>query len=114
MIDKKEIQDSIKSLADAIRVKKTKPKLIFTEIRNGRKPSARANSLREILHSHYPDIISSRCIVDSREAFLDGVMTARHGHGNLLVMGSIYLIGEIMSEIISSRGLDAIDIMTIH
>ena len=114
MIDKKEIQDSIKSLADAIRVKKTKPKLIFTEIRNGRKPSARANSLREMLHSHYPDIISSRCIVDSREAFLDGVMTARHGHGNLLVMGSIYLIGEIMSEIISSRGLDAIDIMTIH
>tara|TARA_B000000475_G_scaffold160730_1_gene129460 strand:+ start:2524 stop:3573 length:1050 start_codon:yes stop_codon:yes gene_type:complete len=114
MIDKKEIEDSIKSLAEAIRVKKTKPKIIFTEIRNGRKPSARANSLREMLHSHYPGIISSRCIVDSREAFLDGVMTARHGHGNLLVMGSIYLIGEIMSEIISSRGLDAIDIMTIH
>ena len=114
MIDKKEIHDSIKSLADAIRVKKTKPKLIFTEIKNGRKPSARANLLREMLYSHYPDIISSRCIVDSHEAFLDGVMTARHGHGNLLVMGSIYLIGEIMSEIISSRGLDAIDIMTIH
>ena len=52
--------------------------------------------------------------MDSNEAFFEGVMTARHGNGNLLVIGSIYLIGEIMSEIISSRGLDAIDTMTIH
>ena len=70
--------------------------------------------LREMLHSHYPDIISSRCIGASREAFLEGGMTARNGPGNLLVIGSIYLIGEIMSEIISSRGLDAFDTMTIH
>ena len=114
MIEKKEIQDSIKSLADAIRVKNTKPKLIFTEVKNGRKPSVRAHLLREMLHSHYPDGISTRCIVDSHEAFHESVNTARHGHGNLLVIGSIYLIGEIMSEIISSRGLDAIDILTIH
>ena len=114
MIEKREIQDSIKSLADAIRLRKNKPKLIITEVKNGRKPSVRADLLREMLHSHYPDIISPKCIVDSNEAFVEGVMTARHGNGNLLVIGSIYLIGEIMSEIISSRGLDAIDTMTIH
>lgn len=114
MIDKKEIQESIKSLADAIRLKKIKPKLIFTEVKNGRKPSVRANLLRDMLHSHYPDIISSRCIVNSYEAFHEGVITARNGHGNLLVIGSIYLIGEIMSEIISINGFDSIDTMTIH
>ena len=67
-----------------------------------------------MVNSHYPDAISSKCIVDPYEAFLEGVTTARHGNGNLLVIGSIYLIGEIISEIISSRGLDAIDTMTIH
>ncbi len=114
MIEKKEIQESIKSLADAIKAKQIKPKLIFTEVKNGRKPSVRANLLREMVNSHYPDAISSKCIVDPYEAFLEGVTTARHGNGNLLVIGSIYLIGEIISEIISSKGLDAIDTMTIH
>jgi folylpolyglutamate synthase/dihydropteroate synthase len=114
MIEKEEIQASIRSLADSLRERKINPKMIFTEIHSGRKPSVKASSLIEIMQSYYPEITSTKSIEDPYEAFEESLKIANHGHGNLLVIGSIYLIGEIVSKIISNRGLDANEVMTIH
>ena len=114
MIEKEEIQASIRSLADSLRERKINPKMVFTEIHSGRKPSVKASSLIEIMQSYYPEITSTKSIEDPYEAFEESLKIANHGHGNLLVIGSIYLIGEIVSKIISNRGLDANEVMTIH
>ena len=114
MIEKEEIQASIKSLADALRERELSPKIVFTEINSGRKPSVKASSLREALHSFYPEITFSKSIEDTYEALEESVKIAQNGSGNLLIIGSIYLIGEIISQVISDKGLDAMEIMTIH
>ena len=114
MTEKKEIQEVLQSLADALREREINPRIIFTEVRTGRKPSISSDFLRVTLQSKYPELTLTKSIEDSYSAFEHSIDLAISGNGGLLVMGSIYLIGEIISKIILNRDLDTSEVMTIH
>ena len=114
MTEKKEIQEVLQSLADALREREINPRIIFTEVKTGRKSSISSDFLRVTLQSKYPELTLTKSIEDSYSAFEHGIDLAISGNGGLLVMGSIYLIGEIISKIILNRDLDTSEVMTIH
>ena len=90
------------------------PKIILTEIKSGRKPSLAPESLMEIIHSVNPRLLTIIPITDLTSALEESFRLARQEGGRIMVTGSIYLLGEIISKVVSDRGLDLRKVMTIH
>lgn len=114
MIEKDEIQETMKALSRAIVERETPPKVIITQVKSGRKPSVSPEVLIETILSECPSIKLAIPIADPSLALGESLKLALQGSGTLLVTGSIYLMGEIISKVATDRGMDARKVMTIH
>ena len=114
MIEKEEVNETMRVLSKEITKRENPPRLILTEIESGRKPSIPPGILMEIIHSVSSEPLSMSPISDLALALEESFRLATQGNGRILVTGSMYLLGEIISKVISDRGLDPREVMTIH
>ena len=114
MIEKEEVYETMRALSEEISKRMKPPKIIITEIKSGRKPSLSPEILTEIIHSVSPILLTIIPITDLTSAFEESFRLAVKEGGRIMVTGSIYLLGEIISKVVSDRGLDLRKVMTIH
>ena len=85
---------------------------IITEPQNGRKPPVTSeeiqNQLKELNYTKLEKINNPG------EALLRAEIIAKELNCSVLIIGSIYLVGEIMNYVITRDSLDLYDILTIH
>ena len=85
---------------------------IITEPQNGRKPPVTSeeiqNQLKELNYTKLEKINNPG------EALLRAEIIAKELNCSVLIIGSIYLVGEIMNYVIIRDSLDLYDILTIH
>ena len=114
MIEKDEVHETMKALIEEVSKRKKPPKIILTEIKSGRKPSVPPESLMQIIHAVNPRLLTIIPIADLTSALEESFRLALQEGGRIMVTGSIYLLGEIISQVVSDRGLDLRQVMTIH
>mgnify|MGYP006210929133 FL=1 len=114
MIEKDEVHETMKALIEEVSERKKPPKIILTEIKSGRKPSVPPESLMQIIHAVNPRLLTIIPIADLTSALEESFRLALQEGGRIMVTGSIYLLGEIISKVVSDRGLDLRKVMTIH
>ena len=68
----------------------------------------------QIIHAVNPRLLTIIPIADLTSALEESFRLARQEGGRIMVTGSIYLLGEIISKVVSDRGLDLRKVMTIH
>jgi folylpolyglutamate synthase/dihydropteroate synthase len=114
MIEKDEVYETMRVLSEEVSKRLKPPKIIITEIKSGRKPSLPPEILTEIIHSVSPILLTIIPITDLTSALEESFRLAAQEGGRIMVAGSIYLLGEIISKVVSDRGLDLRKVMTIH
>ena len=114
MIEKDEVYETMRVLSEEVSKRLKPPKIIITEIKSGRKPSLPPEILTEIIHSVSPILLTIIPITDLTSALEESFRLATQEGGRIMVAGSIYLLGEIISKVVSDRGLDLRKVMTIH
>ena len=85
---------------------------IITEPQNSRKPSVATEEIQnELKQLNYTKLEQ---ITNPTEALLRAEKIARESNYSVLIIGSIYLVGEIMNYVINRDSLDLYDMLTIH
>jgi folylpolyglutamate synthase/dihydropteroate synthase len=108
MTSKPDISEVLKSFTNSSGCLHT----IVTEPSEGRKPPIPSYEMVTELEKY--GFIEIEVIVDSVDAFQRAEAIARKSKSSILVIGSIYLVGELMSHVIKRDNLDLFDILTIH
>ena len=85
---------------------------IITEPQNSRKPPVATEEIKnQLKRLNYTKLEQ---INKPSEALLRAEKIARESNYSVLVIGSVYLVGEIMNYVINRDSLDLYDILTIH
>jgi len=85
---------------------------IITEVQNSRKPPVATEEIQNRLKQlNYTKLEQ---INNPSEALLRAEIIARESNYSVLIIGSIYLVGEIMNYVINRDSLDLYNILTIH
>ena len=89
------------------------PRIILTEPKSGRNPAVSVDELSEVMGSMG---ISQPTTIErtSERAFEMAGGMAREIDVELLVIGSIYLIGDLLGYVVERDGLELWDELTIH
>jgi len=90
------------------------PRVVFTEPRSGRNPAASAEELFTMMESMGAGQIPKAVERDPGKAFEMAGEMARELECELLVIGSVYLIGDLLRYVIDRDGLDLWDELTVH
>ena len=90
------------------------PKVVFTEPQTGRNPAVSVEALSEMMEKMGVGHIPTAVKKDPRTAFeMAGQMAREEGH-QLLVIGSVYLIGDLLKYVVERDGLNLWDELTVH
>ena len=90
------------------------PKVVFTEPQTGRSPAVPVEQLCEMMEKMGVGHIPTAVKKDPRKAFeMAGQMAREEGH-QLLVIGSVYLIGDLLKYVVERDGLNLWDELTVH
>ena len=90
------------------------PKVVFTEPQTGRNPAVSVEALSEMMEKMGVGHIPTAVKKDPRKAFeMAGQMAREEGH-QLLVIGSVYLIGDLLKYVVERDGLNLWDELTVH
>jgi folylpolyglutamate synthase/dihydropteroate synthase len=85
---------------------------IITEPQNSRKPSVATGEIQNQLKQlNYTKLEQ---IKNSSKALLRAEKIAKESNYSVLIIGSIYLVGEMMNYVINRDSLDLYDMLTIH
>ncbi|HJM13253.1 MAG TPA: hypothetical protein QF641_02020 [Candidatus Thalassarchaeaceae archaeon] len=108
MTQKEDLESSIKPLVSSI----GRVHVIVTRVDGGRNPSVPIESLARILSENGSTEVDG--IADTSDAMDHAARIARKHDCFVYVTGSIYLVGQILSELADREGTDIWESLTIH
>ena len=114
MSKKADLRATMEPVVSELRSTNSFPKVVFTEPQTGRSPAVPVEQLCEMMEkmgvAHIPTAVKK----DPRKAFeIAGQMAREEGH-QLLVIGSVYLIGDLLKYVVERDGLNLWDELTVH
>lgn len=112
MSQKHDLEQATSTLASELYHSGTFRHIVVTEPTSGRNPAVEANTLADLICGTRLD--PPLIIPDPITAFEWGEIMAQQAGVRLVVMGSIYLIGDILAHSIESQGLDPHTELSIH
>jgi folylpolyglutamate synthase/dihydropteroate synthase len=90
------------------------PRVVFTEPTSGREPAVSVEKLSEMMESMGVGNIPKAVERDPGKAFEMAGEMARELECELLVIGSVYLIGDLLGYVVDRDGLNLWDELTVH
>ena len=90
------------------------PQLVLTEPKSGRNPAVNVQELSTMIDKMGSDKISKTMEKNPGKAFETAGNLARELECELLVIGSVYLIGDLLKYVVDRDGLDLWNELTVH
>ena len=90
------------------------PRVVFTEPKSGRNPAVSVEELSAMMESMEAGHILKALERNPEEAFEMAGRMARELECELLVIGSVYLIGDLLGYVVDRDGLDLWNELTVH
>jgi len=90
------------------------PRVVFTESTSGRVPAVSVDELSTMMENMGAEQIPKAVERNPRKAFEMAGEMARELECELLVIGSVYLIGDLLGYVVDRDGLDLWDELTVH
>ena len=90
------------------------PKVVFTEPNSGRNPAVTVEELSEAMEKLGVGYIPTEAVKDPKKAFEIAGSMAREENVELMVIGSVYLIGDLLEYVVERVGLDLWEVLTSH
>jgi folylpolyglutamate synthase/dihydropteroate synthase len=90
------------------------PQLILTEPKSGRNPAVDVQELSAMMGKMGSDNISKTMVKNPGKAFETAGKLARELECGLLIIGSVYLIGDLLKYVVDRDGLDLWNELTVH
>ena len=114
MSKKADLRATMEPVVSELRSTNSFPKVVFTEPQTGRSPAVPVEQLCEMMEKMGVGHIPTAVEKDPRKAFeMAGQMAREEGH-QLLVIGSVYLIGDLLKYVVERDGLNLWDELTVH
>ena len=114
MSEKADLEATLEPVVTEICMDTFFPKVVFTEPQTGRNPAVSVEALSEMMEKMGVGHIPTAVKKDPRTAFeMAGQMAREEGH-QLLVIGSVYLIGDLLKYVVERDGLNLWDELTVH
>jgi len=114
MSKKADLRATMEPVVSELRSTNSFPKVVFTEPQTGRSPAVPVEQLCEMMEKMGVGHIPTAVKKDPRKAFeMAGQMAREEGH-QLLVIGSVYLIGDLLKYVVERDGLNLWDELTVH
>ena len=114
MSKKADLRATMEPVVSELRSNNSFPKVVFTEPQTGRNPAVPVEQLCEMMEKMGVGHIPTAVKKDPRKAFeMAGQMAREEGH-QLLVIGSVYLIGDLLKYVVERDGLNLWDELTVH
>jgi dihydrofolate synthase/folylpolyglutamate synthase len=114
MSKKADLRATMEPVVSVLRSTNSFPKVVFTESQTGRNPAVSVEALSEMMEKMGVGHIPTAVKKDPRKAFeMAGQMAREEGH-QLLVIGSVYLIGDLLKYVVERDGLNLWDELTVH
>ena len=114
MSKKADLRATMEPVVSELRSTNSFPKVVFTAPQTGRSPAVPVEQLCEMMEKmgvgHIPTAVKKA----PRKAFeMAGQMAREEGH-QLLLIGSVYLIGDLLKYVVERDGLNLWDELTVH
>ena len=90
------------------------PKVVFTEPISGRNPAVTVEELSEIMEDYGIGYVPSKVEKDPLKAFEIAGSMARELDADLLVIGSVYLVGDLLKYVVERDELNLWEVLTAH
>ena len=114
MSKKADLRATMEPVVSELRSSNSFPKIVFTEPQTGRSPAVPVEQLCEMMEKMGVGHIPAAVEKDPRKAFEMAGQMAREGGHQLLVIGSVYLIGDLLKYVVERDGLNLWDELTVH
>ena len=114
MSQKSDLRATLEPVLDEICKDDKFPRVILTEPASGRNPAVSVEELSTMMESMGAGQISEAVERDPGKAFEMAGAMAREFECELLVIGSVYLIGDLLGYVVDRDGLDLWDELTVH
>ena len=114
MSEKADLEATLEPVVTEICMDAFFPKVVFTEPQTGRNPAVSVEALSEMMEKMGVGHIPTAVKKDPRKAFEMAGQMAREGGHQLLVIGSVYLIGDLLKYVVERDGLNLWDELTVH
>jgi len=114
MSKKADLRATMEPVVSELRSTNSFPKVVFTEPQTGRSPAVPVEQLCEMMEKMGVGHIPTAVEKDPRKAFEMAGQMAREGGHQLLVIGSVYLIGDLLKYVVERDGLNLWDELTVH
>ena len=114
MSKKADLRATMEPVVSELRSTNSFPKVVFTEPQTGRSPAVPVEQLCEMMEKMGVGHIPTAVEKDPRKAFEMAGQMAREGGHQLLVIGSVYLIGDLLKYVVDRDGLNLWDELTVH
>ncbi len=114
MSKKADLRATMEPVVSELRTTNSFPKVVFTEPQTGRSPAVPVEQLCEMMEKMGVGHIPTAVEKDPRKAFEMAGQMAREGGHQLLVIGSVYLIGDLLKYVVERDGLNLWDELTVH
>ena len=111
MSKKADLRKSLDPLVAEISMDHFFPKVVFTEPISGRNPAVTVEELSEIMEDYG---IGYEVEKDPLKAFEIAGSIARELDANLLVIGSVYLVGDLLKYVVERDELNLWEVLTAH
>jgi len=114
MTRKADLKSTLSPLVTEICMDRVFPKVIFTEPNSGRNPAVTVEELSEAMEQLGVGYVPTEAVKDPLKAFEIAGSMAREENLELLVIGSVYLIGDLLQYVVERDGLDLWEVLTAH
>ena len=114
MTRKADLKTALAPLVTEICMDRVFPKVVFTEPSSGRKPAVTVEELSEAMEQLGVGYIPTETEKNPRKAFEIAGSMARDENVELLVIGSVYLVGDLLEYVVERDGLDLWEVLTAH
>jgi folylpolyglutamate synthase/dihydropteroate synthase len=114
MTRKADLKTALAPLVTEICMDRVFPKVVFTEPSSGRKPAVTVEELSEAMEQLGVGYIPTEAEKNPMKAFEIAGSMAREENVELLVIGSVYLVGDLLEYVVERDGLDLWEVLTAH
>ena len=114
MSKKAELRKALDPLMAELSMDRMFPKVVFTEPMSGRNPAVTVEELSEVMEDYGIGYVPSKVEKDPHKAFEIAGSMAKDLGVDLLVIGSVYLVGDLLNYVVERDGLDLWEVLTAH
>jgi len=114
MTRKADLEGALAPLVTEICMDRLFPKVVFTEPNSGRNQAVTVEELSEAMEKLGVGYIPTEAVKDPKKAFEIAGSMAREENVELMVIGSVYLIGDLLEYVVERDGLDLWEVLTSH